>query len=264
MPETDVFEHSAPSLYDRHMVPLLFEPYAELLAERAAALEPRRVLETAAGTGAVTRAVARVLPEAEIVATDVNPGVLEYATAHFDSGSVTFQQANAQELPFPDESFDLVLSAFGVMFFPDKVRAHDEARRALRSGGRYLFVTFADLSRNPVPEAAGKAVDAMFPDDPPRYMERGPFSYTDRTQVEDDAGAAGFSDVAVETVELSSRVVARDAANGMVLGSPFRAEIEQRGGPAALKRALEAVVEALGPWDGKDAPLTAHVVTAIR
>jgi hypothetical protein len=70
---------------------------------------------------------------------------------------------------------------FGVMFYPDKVRANGEARRVLGSGGQYLLVSFDRLEANPVPKAAGDAVDALFPDDPPLYMQRGPFSYADPT-----------------------------------------------------------------------------------
>lgn len=66
------FSGSVPANYERYLVPLLFRPYAELLAERAASLRPRRILETAAGTGVVTGALASTLPEAEITATDLN------------------------------------------------------------------------------------------------------------------------------------------------------------------------------------------------
>lgn len=259
--ETDVFKHSTPALYDRYMVPLLFEPYARLVAERAALLAPSRILETAAGTGVVTRLVNAAVPDAEIVATDINPGVVDYAAAQLDADKVTFEAADAQDLGFADDTFDLVLCAFGVMFFPDKVRAAGEARRVLRSGGSYLLVTFDDLARNPVPKAAEEAVAALFPDDPPVYMERGPFSYADPDVVERDLRAAGFTEVALETVALASRVQAREAAQGIVLGSPFRAEIERRD-PSALPRAVDAVTNALAAWDGKDAPMSAHVVTA--
>jgi ubiquinone/menaquinone biosynthesis C-methylase UbiE len=245
------------------MVPLLFEPWAKLVAERSALLQPDRILETAAGTGVVTRAVNEAVPKAQIVATDVNPAVLEYAAERVRSELVSFEHADAQDLPFPEGSFDLVLCSFGVMFFPDKVRANREARRVLRSGGGYLLVSFDRLELNPVPQAAGEAVDALFPDDPPQYMERGPFSYSDPALSEQDLRAAGFTDVELETVALSSRVSARDAAQGMVLGSPFRAEIERRD-PAALDRAVNAVAEALRAWDGKDAPISAHVVTATK
>jgi SAM-dependent methyltransferase len=203
MAEIDVFKHSTPSLYDRFMGPLLFEPYARHVAEHVAVLLPDRILETAAGT-----------------------------------------------------------CLFGVMFFPDKVRANAEARRVLRTGGRYVLLTFDRLALNPIPKVAGAAVASLFADDP-RYMERGPFSYNDPALVEGDLRAAGFEDIELETVELSSRVAAHEAAQGIVLGSPFRAEIE-RLDPSALERAVTAVTEALRPWDGKNAPMSAHIATATR
>lgn len=242
------------------MAPLLFEPFARVVAERVARLQPRRVLETAAGTGVLTELLRDALPEAEIVATDVNPAIVGFATKKLGD-RVTVQEANAQELPFEDGTFDVVVCQFGVMFFPDKVLANREARRVLTPEGRYLFVTFDRLNDNPVPKAADEAVSALFPDDPPRYMEQGPFSYTDPERIEADARAAGFTTVEVETVSLSTMVDARNAAHGMVLGSPFRAEIERRD-PAGLERALDAVVEALAPMDGKDGPMSAHLVTA--
>lgn len=263
MPELDAFKHSMPELYDRYMVPLLFEPYADFVAELVTRVRPGRILETAAGTGVATRAVSHAVPGAEIIATDINPAVVDFAAAHVTSSGVTFQRADAQDLPFEDESFDLVLCLFGAMFFPDKVRANQEALRVLRPGGQYVLVTFDRLELNPIPKVAEEAVAALFPQDPPVYMERGPFSYTDAGLVENDMRAAGFTRVEVDTRALHTHVSAGDAAAGMVLGSPFRAEIERRD-PAGLERALEAVTEALRPWDGKDAPISGHVVTATK
>jgi ubiquinone/menaquinone biosynthesis C-methylase UbiE len=260
MTETDVFEHSTPELYDRFMCPLLFEPYARYVAERVAGFGPRRILETAAGTGAVTRAVLDAIPEAQVVATDINPAVVEFATRRVPSARVTFQVADAQDLPFEDESFDLVLFLFGAKFLQEKVRAMSEARRVLRPGGHYVLVTFDRLELNPIPKAAGEAVATLFPEDP-RYMQRGPFSYTDAGSVEADLRNAGLIDIEIRTVELTSRVIARDAAHGIVLGSPFRGEIE-RLDTSALERATAAVAAALLPWDGRDAPMSAHIATA--
>ena len=261
MTDTDVFKHSTPELYDRYMVPLLFEPYAKLVADRVAELQPKRILETAAGTGVLTRLAADAAPQAEIVATDINPAVVAFAAQKFPENRVTVQQANAQELPFDDGSFDLVLCQFGVMFFPDRIAANSEARRVLSAGGGYLVVTFGRLEDNPVPKIADEAVAALFLDDPPHYMERGPFSYTDASQIEVDLRAAGFTQVGIETTSLTTAVDARNAATGMVLGSPLRAEIERRD-PAALERALDAVADALRPLDGQEAPMSAHIATA--
>ena len=264
MTETSTsFKHSTPALYDRYMGPLLFEPYAKVVAERAALLQPQRILETAAGTGILTRALHGALPQAQIVATDVNAVMLEVAAQRLSTDRVSFQPADAQNLPFADASFDLVVCQFGVMFFPNRVRAHAEAWRVLRSDRQYLLVTFDRLELNPVPKAAGMAVAALFADDPPMYMERGPFSYADPELIERDLLAAGFTDIKLETVALTSRVSARDAAQGMVLGSPLRSEIERRD-PSALDRALDAVTAALERWDGIDAPMSAHVITAAK
>lgn len=256
-----LFAHSTPALYDRYMGPLLFEPYAKLVAERCAARQPGRILETAAGTGIVTRAVHRAAPRAQVVATDINLAMLEFATRALRSEQVSFQPADAQNLPFPEGSFDLVLCQFGVMFFPDRIRANQEARRVLRRNGTYLLVTFNRLEFNPIPKAAQDAVSALFTHDPLDYMERGPFCYADPAQIRHDLLAAGFTDIEIETIELSSAVNSRDAAQGLVFGSPFRSEIERRD-PSALERAAEAVAQALIRWDGKDAPMSAHVITA--
>ena len=125
------FAGSIPGLYDRYLGPLLFQPYAQEVARRAAELGARHVLETAAGTGIVTEALHRALLEANIVATDLNPAMLDMAAQRVNSDRVSFQPADALGLPFADGSFDLVVCQFGVMFFPDKIRGNAEARRVL-------------------------------------------------------------------------------------------------------------------------------------
>jgi ubiquinone/menaquinone biosynthesis C-methylase UbiE len=170
-----IFAGSIPALYDRCLGPLLFVPYARDLAARAAALRPGRVLETAAGTGIVTEALAGALPEAEITATDLNQAMLDIAAARGLPAPVDFQPADAQALPFPDGRFDLVLCQFGAMFFPDRVRAYGEARRVLAHGGRFLFNVWDSLAHNPVSELLGDTVAALFPDEPPTFYRRVPF-----------------------------------------------------------------------------------------
>ena len=123
------FAGSIPGLYDRYLVPLLFQPYAEEVARRAQAFQPGHVLETAAGTGVVTAALHQALPDAEIVATDLNPDdARSRRSARFARTRSASKPADAQDLPFADETFDLVVCQFGVMFFPDKVRGNAEAQ----------------------------------------------------------------------------------------------------------------------------------------
>lgn len=110
-----VFSGSIASLYDRYLGPLIFEPYADDLAKRLSAFSPGRVLETAAGSGIVTRALLRSLPGASVVATDLNQPMLDHAAAQTSSSRVTWRQIDAQALPFPDGMFDAVVCQFGVM-----------------------------------------------------------------------------------------------------------------------------------------------------
>lgn len=263
MPSTDtIFAGSIPRQYDRHLGPLLFRPYAEEVARRAAALAPRRVLETAAGTGIVTEALASALPDAKIVATDLNPDMLAVARERLPEG-IDVRQADALDLPFDDASFDLVVSQFGVMFYPDKPKGHSEARRVLRGGGTYIAVIWDRLDRNPVSKLLADALVKEFPDDPPKFLERVPFGYADPGQVERDMRAGGFTAIEIEPVELGSRLNAREAAYGMCVGSPMAAEIAERG-EGAVERAAQAAERALEPFDGQDMPMSALFVTATR
>jgi len=257
------FTGSIPALYDRCLGPLLFRPFAIEAAHRVRDWRPGRVLETAAGTGILTEALQRALPQADIVATDLNPAMLEVAAGRVKPGHISFQPADAQALPFDDASFDLVICQFGVMFFPDKVKGGAEARRVLRDGGRYLAIIWDELDRNPVSLAIAEALEEEFPEDPPRFLERMPFGYADMARIETDFHAAGFDHVEIETVELSSRVAANDAAIGMCQGSPMRAEIEALGADA-LDRATIAAAHALRQFDGFDTPMSALFVTATK
>ena len=221
----------------------------------------------AAGTGVVTQALSRALPDAQIVATDLNQPMLDIAARRIGSQKVSFAQADAQSLPFPDGGFDLVVCQFGIMFMPDKVGANAEARRVLRDEGRYLLVIWDRVERNLATKAVGEAVAQLFPDDAASFYERIPFRYHDPAIIEHDLLAAGFKDIEFETVELRSRAPsAAEAATGLCQGSPMRAEIEKHG-PDALARAAECAEQALRQFEGPegfDAPMSAHVVTAVR
>ena len=137
--DTDkVFAGAIPALYDRYLVPFLFKPFAEDIAWRLFNLRPGRVLEVAAGTGALTFDLAEAFPKSvEIVATDLNQPMLDFAAGKASPPNVVWQQADAQALPFDDGAFDAVVCQFGVMFFPDKPAAFREAHRVLKPGGRY-------------------------------------------------------------------------------------------------------------------------------
>ena len=261
------FTGSVPEKYDQLMVPLVFRPYAEELARRARDFQPQLILETAAGTGAVTEVLHESLPEAEIVATDLNQPMLDVAAERVRSDRVRFVEADAQELPFEDGSFDLVVCQFGAMFFPDRVRGHSEARRVLKAGGHYLLAIWDSIERNELSNASQQALIDYFPDDPPLFMREGPFSYADPLRIEQDLHDAGFETVDIETIELrSNSASAHDAAMALCYGTPMGVEVEDRE-PGCLDRVFEKVKDALRPFEGDggiESPMAAHIVTATR
>jgi ubiquinone/menaquinone biosynthesis C-methylase UbiE len=267
MTATDtIFAGSIAALYDRLMVPLKFTPWAEDMARRIAALAPATILETAAGSGVVTEQIAKALPSAAITATDLNPTMLQIAARRPGLEHVQFLPADAQALPFAATHFDLVACQFGVMFYPDRITAAREVRRVLRDGGTYLFSVWNRLDRNPVSKVLSDALAEEFPGNPPSFYARIPFGYHDTARITDDLSAAGFTDIAIETLEYPhGALTARAAAEGMCRGTPLAAEIAIHGDDA-LDRAVEASARGLeglcGPDGRIDATMSAHVVTA--
>ncbi|GGD97255.1 ubiquinone/menaquinone biosynthesis methyltransferase [Aureimonas endophytica] len=262
------FAGPIPEVYARRLVPLLFEPYALDLAARVAESAPRDVLETAAGTGVVTRALRARLPDTRLVATDLNQAMLDQARAHGAAPArVVWQAADALALPFEAASFDAVVCQFGTMFFSDKVAGHREARRVLRPGGRLFFSVWAELAANDFARTVHEAVAEVFPGDPPRFIARVPHGYAEPDAIRADLEGAGFEDIAIETVEARSHAEsARDAALAFCQGTPLRAEIEARDA-AKLDEATDCAAEALAKRFGTHAiegRLRAFVATARR
>lgn len=240
------FGGSMPRLYDHHLGALMFAPYAADLARRLVGLDAGRLLETAAGTGIVTQALAAALPAGvDIVSTDLNQPMLDHAATKPGMERVRFQQADATSLPFPDRSFDAIVCQFGVMFFPDKVAGMREAKRVLKPGGRLLFSVWDSLADNPVMAETVAGLKKRYPTQPSWFLDRTPCGYRDPDQIRADMRAAGFADASVETVRLTG--LARDAldpAVGFCQGSPMSVEIQTLE-PDGLAAAIDAVAEAV-------------------
>ncbi len=240
------FTGSIPAFYDRYLGPVLFEPFADDLAARVRALGPARVLETAAGTGIVTWRLDEVLPEAtQITATDLNQAMIDTAAAKMTSPRITWQACDATQLPFADNTFDCVLCQFGVMFFPSKLQAFQEARRVLKPGGTFLFNVWDRIEFSPIFETIADAIAARYPADPPNFPRRTPYGHYDVQAILDQLRDAGFSDLESVVVTLPSVCpTPRDAAIGVCQGSPLRGEIQARD-PDGLAAATDAAAAAL-------------------
>lgn len=269
MLETDkVFAGSIPENYDRLMVPLIFEPYAGDLAQRAASLSPGAILETAAGTGVVARALAPMLPPgASYVVTDLNQPMLNYAASRQSPDNrIRWCQADALSLPFENATFDVVCCQFGAMFFPDRISGYREARRVLKPAGHFLFSVWDRIEENVFADDVTNALTGIFPSDPPLFLARTPHGCHDTTQIRRELEEAGFSHVAIETrAELSRAASPRIAAIAYCQGTPLRKEIEARAA-GQLEAAVDCATSALARRHGSgevSARIQAHVVVAV-
>lgn len=257
------FTGSVPTIYERYMVPFNFAPYAVDLAARVAALKPKEVLEIAAGTGALTVELLRQLPrDTALIATDLNQAMLDVAATKLPHGAVTLRACDAMQLPFPDQSFDVVACQFGVMFLPDKTAGFRGIRRVLSEGGQFLFSVWDKLESNVLSAVVEAAVAKAFPDDPPAFFRRTPFGYHEEAAITAALRDAGFSDVRAETLTLPSRAPSADhVAIAICQGTPLRGEIEQRA-PGRLAQITDLAREAVVASHGRgpvEAPMQALV-----
>ena len=225
-----------PDAYERWLVPAVFHPFAVDLARRAEAHAPKRVLELAAGTGVLTRELLAVCPDAEVTATDLNDAMVDLGREH--APAAVWRQADAMHLPFDGNEFDLIVSQFGVMFFPGKPAAFAEARRVLTRDGSLLFSTWAALDDHDFQAALVAGLESAFPEDPPTFMVALPHGYADV-----DA-------------------VLADLATGYCTGTPLRAEIESRGDLDATTSVVARAMQARLGTDPVVGRMTAYVFDA--
>jgi SAM-dependent methyltransferase len=260
------FAGSVPQIYDTWLVPLIFEPYAADLARRVASRLPKRVLEVAAGTGVVTRALAGALPDdVAIVATDLAAPMLDRAAATAIQRPVVWRQADALQLPFDDGAFDSVVCQFGVMFFPDKPRAFAEARRVLAPGGLLLFNVWDRIEENEFADTVTTALSSLFPADPPRFLARTPHGYSDHAAIAQDLRSGGFTGLpAFATLAARSRAPSPlHPAVAYCQGTPLRNEIEMRSA-GDLTMATDVCADAIARRFGSesvDGKIQAHVIS---
>lgn len=226
-----VFAGSVPQIYEQYLVPLIFESYGDDLAERVVALRPGSVLEVAAGTGVVTRALSnRLDASVSITASDLNADMIRHAEAVGTARPVEWREADVMRLPFPDDEFDVVVCQFSTMFFPDRRAAYAEIDRVLRPGGTFTFNVWDEIATNEFADTVTDAVGELFPDDPPLFLPRTPHGYHDGATIRADLTAAGFTEPASIDV-LEHRSLARSADHPAIAycrGTPLRNEIEHR------------------------------------
>lgn len=262
------FIGNIPQYYDQGLGPIIFTEYAADIARRAASGRPARVLETAAGTGIVTRKLRDALPDdTQLTATDLNLPMLDVARAKFRPGEqVGFQPADAVALPFADQSYDAIVCQFGVMFFPDKVKSFSEAYRVLAPGSRYLLSVWDSHRYNPFGRIAHEVAARFFPTDPPQFYNL-PFSCHQIDPIKELLMAAGFGDIGIAVIRQERELP--DIANfarAAVYGNPLIDQVRARGG-VDPERIVDALAQEFRREFGNDPgrmPVQAIVFSATK
>jgi ubiquinone/menaquinone biosynthesis C-methylase UbiE len=263
------FAGSIPQFYDSYMVPLIFSAYADDMADRVVHLEPASVLEIAAGSGVVPRALApRLADSVRYIATDLNQAMLDHAERSQPASSpVEWRQADALHLPFEDVSFDTVICQFGAMFFPDRPKGYREARRVLKPGGTFIFSVWDHIRENEFAGLATEAAGQIFPDYPPLFLARTPHGYHDADRISDELRQSGFKGISVHVrADISRAPSPRHPAIAYCQGTPLRNEIEERDASklqATTDRA-ESLIAAKFGWGAVEGKIQALVFTANR
>ncbi|MBT1712131.1 methyltransferase domain-containing protein [Fulvivirgaceae bacterium PWU5] len=247
--------------YDQFFGPLYFEPYAIEVAKRIDPAPGSIVLEIAAGTGRVTRHLReRIEPSVKLIASDISEEMLAIAKKKLSHLNIDWQTIDAQQLPFSDNSIELVVCCFGYMFVPDKPKAFAEVYRVLKPGGLFLFTTWDTLESNAA-SYISKSIAGKY------LKEPLPESYNLATSMSDEAvitplvEGAGFAKMTIEKVGLFSvSPTAKDAAFALVRGDIYE-EIKKRN-PAWIDEIRMKVEKELAEKFGA-APMVAPISAVI-
>ena len=262
MASITAFTGNVPLNYETYLGPLFFEPYAHDLSDRLPNNKYGTILELACGTGRVTKYLLHKLQDdGRLFATDLNEAMLTIGKQKVTDPRIRWSMVDAHALPFDEESFDLIVCQFGVMFFGDRPKAFREAFRVLKSGETFLFNTWDHIQHNALTDVTRKVMDKMFPDDPAPFLTKGPFSFFDKEQIHQLLAETGFKDITIDTVRITSTATSvQNCLNGIVDGTPISAYLQERNTPAGEVK--EKVAEALEEYRENGVvklPMQAHV-----
>ena len=266
MEKTAAFAGSVPAIYERYLGPFLFEPYALDLVSRLQDKKYPDILEIACGTGRVTAHLARSVKHDTLTATDLNPDMITIAKDVVKDVTVKWMPADAMQLPFEDDSFDLVVMQFGIMFFPDKEKGLKEAYRVLRHGGKLIFSTWNKVETVKAIHEGRVVIESYFGENPPIFYNV-PYSMYDDRELTTIARRAGFKNITTTLVKKEGvSPSASDLAKGIVEGNPIYITILERD-PSLVNTIKDHIQKVLTEKFGaKDlrSPLEAWVVEGVK
>ncbi|HTK18321.1 MAG TPA: methyltransferase domain-containing protein [Mucilaginibacter sp.] len=266
--EAYTFTNEDAENYDRYIGPILFEPYGQFMASKVKADGISSVLEVACGSGRLTRHLREVLPtNIRLFATDISPDMLAIAQRELNNNGISFQTENLLNLSFSDNSFDLVICQFGMMFLPDKQKGFDELYRVLKPGGKLMVFTWDDTLNMPLFKLLiDELILPHFRDeDTTRFKV--PFSLHDEKILINWMKNSGFKDTETSKISLpSGPSTAELVVTGLFTKHPLGKEMMNKDANAFEPVALKFAEEVAKQFGAKNTsfPLSALLTTAIK
>ena len=258
-------ETDAAEAYETNFVPVIFEPWANRLIDRAGIRSGERVLDVACGTGIVARRAApQVGADGSVVGLDVNEGMLSMATRTTDGSAheIEWREGDATDLPFDDDAFDVVLCQQGLQFVDDPVTALDEMRRVLAPGGRTLVSVWRPITSNPAYVTLAEALERHVGEEAGEMMHS-PFPDWELSDLRAFAEEAGFTAQTIVIDVAASRFPSIEEFVRIELaGSPLASEFTDESSRAALVGDVADELDGYIDDEGLVSPMEAHVLTA--
>lgn len=222
---TPRFTGSIPEMYEASLGSFIFEPYARDIVTRIHDRNSNHVLELAAGTGCATRYLTDVFDtySTAILATDISSDMIAVGRQQVSARNLQWLEVDITEIPFADNSFDIVICQFGMMFLCDKIRGFSEIRRVLRPDGQFLFNVWGPLEDNAFWRITNEVLMRFMGQLPPVLHKVGPFSSSYVPTVQQQLSDAGFDHSRVDTVKITTAFPSADsAAKGCIHGLPIK------------------------------------------
>ena len=257
--------------YDGILVPRLFNPFADVLLDEVGISAGVALLDVACGPGTVSRRVApRLGPEGRVTGCDLSPSMLEVAAgkpALEGAAPITYRQCPADELDVPDGAFDIVVCQQGLQFFPDRLGALAEMRRALKPGGRAGVAVWCAIEENPFWDALASAVGEVLGKESEIGYRSGPWGLPEADELMRLFDAAEFADV---NVSRQVRPVLFEGGPAQLVATLPAASVGPQvaaldaAGRAALLASAEAALAPFVHEGGVHSEAATHVVVAVR